>query len=74
MLMVIIRSLSHIQQHPAKVNRVVLTPQKGMKLDANAFGLEFFTTKEKQMAQKNSTEELIKGIISNKYKYRYTDA
>ncbi len=42
------------------------------KIDSKDIGLEFFTTKEKGWPANFSTEELVKGIQHNKYKFKYT--
>ena len=43
------------------------------KLDSSEYGLEFFTTKDKGWPTTFSTDELIKGIQSKMYKWKYTN-
>ncbi len=44
-----------------------------MNIDAKDLGLEFYTSKETGWSENFSTEELVKGIYSNKYEYKFTN-
>ncbi len=46
---------------------------KEKKLDSTAIGLEFYTIREKGWPKNCTTEDIVKGIQNNKFKFRYTD-